>query len=145
MDVFHWHFGNSGCSHSQESSLRQPPNQGLPNYLLYVEDHATIFFWQGIALPLFVFWDNCEFHPFKICKIVRIEEPIVGLWEKWWDCVTQSETVRVERSGFSFNISGNLDTSFWLLRDHMSGNKAHSFCLVCSYIMHPVHMWFLAS
>ena len=114
-------------------------------YLLYVEDHATIFFWQGIALPLFVFWDNCEFHPFKICKIVRIEEPIVGLWEKWWDCVTQSETVWVERSGFSFNISGNLDTSFWLLRDHMSGNKAHSFCLVCSYIMHPVHMWFLAS
>ena len=37
-------------------------------------------------------------NPLKLCKTVRNEEATVRPWERQWNCVTHSETMRVERS-----------------------------------------------
>ena len=110
MDVFHRIFGNLGESHFQESYQWKSLNQRLQNYLfvyLYVEDNATIFFWQGFVLPYRIWRLLCLFsyetvssreNSLKICKTVRNEEPTVRPWERQWNRVTHGETVRVERS-----------------------------------------------
>ena len=69
-------------------------------YFLYVEDNATIFFWQGIVLPCFFSQKivSLRENSLKICKTVRNEEPTVRTWERQWNHVTLGETVRVERS-----------------------------------------------
>ena len=87
MDVSHRHFGNCGAAIPRKApwgslQIKDYKITYLLFFLLYVEDHATIPLWQGIALLLFVFLENCEFHPFKIHKTVRIEEPTVRPSEK---------------------------------------------------------------
>ena len=67
---------------------------------LHIKDNATIFIWQGIALPgLFSLQiASLRENPLKICKAVRNEEPTMRSWERQWNCVRQCETMRVERS-----------------------------------------------
>ena len=51
---------------------------------LHIKDNATIFIWQGIALPgLFSLQiASLRENPLKICKAVRNEEPTMWLWER---------------------------------------------------------------
>ena len=100
--VVHWD-GLSVCVFTNKmNNSAQFKDRGLRLLVLFLltilEMHSSEQHWS--VLPLLVFLENCVFekNPLKICKTMISEEATVKPWERQWNHVTQSETMRVERS-----------------------------------------------